>query len=142
MHYPRFAQRMGTVPETMMFRRFEILDARNWLYLQDDLIYLQGQLRYAEKRDKQRDLVLKIRQTLREYSMQLQTHSPLFITDAQQSTRSSNKPRCWASRSRIHMTFTTSNASSPIGSWAPTACSASIAWHVAKHTSERVTTRN
>lgn len=101
--YPMLAGRMSVLPETAMFRRFGALNARNLLYLQNDLICLEEQLIAWERHDnmssvgkkkdyavnaywlnssfrkqedgslrdgdtKQRDLVLRIRQTLNEYS--------------------------------------------------------------------------
>ncbi|KAF1950594.1 hypothetical protein CC80DRAFT_554142 [Byssothecium circinans] len=95
--YPKLAGRMAIIPETAMFRRFGALNARNLLYLQSDLISLEEDLiklegddskseegkkkEYAldhywlrssrEERDgdtKQRELVLEMRETLKEYN--------------------------------------------------------------------------
>jgi hypothetical protein len=97
MGYPRMAARMGLIPETAMFRRFGALNCRNILYLQHELCQLECDLKKLEwadnesttgmKRDyacdaywlksasaardgdaKQRDLVMRLRATLREYS--------------------------------------------------------------------------
>jgi hypothetical protein len=81
MGYPRMAARMGLIPETAMFRRFGALNCRNILYLQNELCQLECDLQKLEwadsasttgmKRDgdaKQRDLVMRLRTTLREYS--------------------------------------------------------------------------
>jgi hypothetical protein len=97
MGYPRMAARMGLIPETAMFRRFGALNCRNILYLQNELCQLECDLQKREwadsasttgmKRDyardaywlhsasaardgdaKQRDLVMRLRTTLREYS--------------------------------------------------------------------------
>jgi hypothetical protein len=100
MGYPKIATRMGLIPETAMFRRFGALNARNLLYLQNDLAQMEEELLELElerednesatgekgkyalnaywlgtasvSRDgdtKQRDLVLKMRDVLHQYSM-------------------------------------------------------------------------
>ncbi|KAL1592013.1 hypothetical protein SLS60_011605 [Paraconiothyrium brasiliense] len=51
--YPTLATRMGVIPSTAMFRRFGALNARNLLYLQNDLIQLEAELIELEKRDYQ-----------------------------------------------------------------------------------------
>jgi hypothetical protein len=95
--YPKIAARMSLIPETAMFRRFGALNARNLLYLQSDLAYIEKELeqlewedsksnigkrnRYAQNmrflhtasvaRDggtKQRELVMRMRETLHQYS--------------------------------------------------------------------------
>lgn len=100
MGYPKLAGRMGALPEIAMFRRFGALNARNLLYMQNELYSLEEELKMIEAADsksdvgnkkmysrdsswlspdivphlqdgdyRQRDLVLRIRQLLREYSM-------------------------------------------------------------------------
>jgi hypothetical protein len=92
MGYPKIAGRMGLIPETAMFRRFGALNARNLLYLQSDLVHIENKLKSLEwedsrstgkrekyatdhywiKRDgdvRQRELVMKMRDTLHQYSM-------------------------------------------------------------------------
>lgn len=49
--YPRLAGKMGTMPETAMFRAFSTLNARNLLYLQAELISLENQLLRCEAED-------------------------------------------------------------------------------------------
>jgi hypothetical protein len=95
--YPKIAARMSLIPETAMFRRFGALNALNLLYLQSDLAYIEKELeelecedskcnigkrnRYAQNirflntasiaRDggtKQRELVMRMRETLHQYS--------------------------------------------------------------------------
>jgi hypothetical protein len=104
MGYPKIAAQMGLIPETAMFRRFGALNARNLLYLQCDLASIEEKLfklewndhksstgkksRYAVDafwldnatavRDgdtKQRDLILRMRETLHQYSMPHSTAS-------------------------------------------------------------------
>ncbi|KAF2192335.1 hypothetical protein K469DRAFT_730925 [Zopfia rhizophila CBS 207.26] len=73
---------MGLFPETAIFRNFGALNARNLLYYQAELIYLENKLKKAEERDShsekgritpstdttQLDLVMKIRSRLKEYN--------------------------------------------------------------------------
>jgi hypothetical protein len=93
--HPKIAGQMSTQPETAIFRRFGELNARNLLYLQAELAYLEKKLseyEIADNRDpvgeksnyavswywlahskddgdtKQLDIVLKIRSRLKEYS--------------------------------------------------------------------------
>jgi hypothetical protein len=93
--YPKIAGQMSIQPETAIFRRFGELNARNLLYLQAELAYLEKKLseyEIADNRDpvgeksnyavswywlahskddgdtKQLDIVLKIRSCLKEYS--------------------------------------------------------------------------
>lgn len=95
--YPRMAARMGLIPETAMFRRFGALNCRNLLYLQCELAQIEDDLGDLEWEDnkcttgkkqdyvrdyywldtatpgrdgdaKQRELVLKLRETLDQYS--------------------------------------------------------------------------
>ncbi|KAH6621929.1 hypothetical protein C7974DRAFT_464372 [Boeremia exigua] len=49
--YPMLAGRMGVLPEIAMFRRFGALNARNLLYLQNELICLEEELILWEKKD-------------------------------------------------------------------------------------------
>lgn len=96
--YPKLAGQIELRPETAIFRRFGALNAQNILYLQAELVLLENELRdqqradclsghprkskYAEswyqlrtcqERDdgdvRQLDLILRIRETLRLYSM-------------------------------------------------------------------------
>lgn len=98
MGYPRITTQMSFLPETAAFRRFGALNARNLLYLQADLAHIEVKLLKLEKTDnestegkkhryavdaywlnsarterdddsKQKDLVLKMRETLNLYSM-------------------------------------------------------------------------
>jgi len=122
--YPMLAGRMSVLPEIAMFRRYGALNARNLLYLQNELVCLEEQLIAWEKHDnmsavgmkkdyavnaywlnsssrkkddgslrdgdtQQRDVFLRIRQTLNEYSA-LPNFRHNIITD-----------RC-ISRSRSH----------------------------------------
>jgi hypothetical protein len=95
--YPKLAGQMGMLPETAIFRRFGALNARNLLYFQSELTALEAALMKAEKRHSQHpkwenqvhardwywiehstladdedavqyNLVMKIREKLREYS--------------------------------------------------------------------------
>ena len=101
--YPRFASLIETRPECAIFRRFGALNAQNLLYLQAELIGLEKSLREQQKEDsesghqyktkyaqnwfwlstserdgdtQQLDLVLKTRETLRQYSKSTVEHSP------------------------------------------------------------------
>lgn len=49
--YPKLAGRMGALPQIAMFRRFGALNARNLLYLQNDLAWLEQELRKQEEKD-------------------------------------------------------------------------------------------
>lgn len=49
--YPKLAGQMGAMPEIAMFRRFGALNARNLLYLQNDLVHLENDLRELEAED-------------------------------------------------------------------------------------------
>lgn len=49
--YPMLAGRMGVLPEMCMFRRFGALNARNLLYLQNELICLEEDLIELEQKD-------------------------------------------------------------------------------------------
>ncbi|RYN61863.1 hypothetical protein AA0114_g475 [Alternaria tenuissima] len=51
MGYPKLAGRMGVMPEMAMFKRFGSLNARNLLYMQNELMYLEMQLKYVEAKD-------------------------------------------------------------------------------------------
>ena len=96
--YPKLARSMGLRPESAIFRSFGALNAKNLLYMQAELTYLEENLREmevadhasdegekaryasdwfwlevsAEERDgvdaSQLSLILKIREKLREYS--------------------------------------------------------------------------
>lgn len=94
--YPQLAERMGRTPETAILRRFAGLNARNLLYLQAELVQLEGDLAEAEVADSRREeglgrkfstdwfwlvqsvngnehsrqwqLMLKVRERLKEYS--------------------------------------------------------------------------
>ncbi|RMZ67702.1 phthalate transporter [Pyrenophora seminiperda CCB06] len=105
--YPKIAGRMGLIPETAMFRRFGALNARNLLYLQSDLTRTENKLKKLELQDsqsekgkkknyalshfwlqtasvqrdgdvQQKELVLKLRETLHQYNHALiQQHTIL-----------------------------------------------------------------
>ncbi|KAF2630508.1 hypothetical protein BU25DRAFT_309225, partial [Macroventuria anomochaeta] len=49
--YPKLAGHMGSSPEIAMFRRFGALNARNLLYMQNDLVVLENKLRVIEFED-------------------------------------------------------------------------------------------
>ena len=49
--YPKLAGRMGIMPEIGMFRRFGALNARNLLYYQNELMYLEDELKEEEAGD-------------------------------------------------------------------------------------------
>ena len=49
--YPKLAGRMGVMPEIAMFRRFGALNARNILYMQNELVILENQLKQFEVED-------------------------------------------------------------------------------------------
>jgi hypothetical protein len=49
--YPRLAERMGVVPTSLIFRQFSALNARMLLYMQAELVYLEGHLRRQEEKD-------------------------------------------------------------------------------------------
>jgi uncharacterized Tic20 family protein len=49
--YPKLAGRMSACPEEAMFRRFGALNARNLLYLQNDLARLEDKLKRVELED-------------------------------------------------------------------------------------------
>lgn len=93
--YPKLAAQMELQPETSLFRRFGFLNAQNLLYYQAELTTLEKKLRDRQIADSlnangnkcqygvnwywldqseddgdtlQLDLVLKIRETLKEYS--------------------------------------------------------------------------
>lgn len=93
--YPKLAGQMGIQPETTIFRRFGFLNAQNLLYLQAELTWLEKRLRERQAEDSvdskgnksqyalnwywlsqaeddgdttQLDLVMKIRETMKEYS--------------------------------------------------------------------------
>jgi len=93
--YPKLAAKMEIQPEVAIFRRFGALNAQNLLYLQAELTYLERELRKQQVQDandnvgdgssyainwfwlresagtadsQQLDLVLQIRETLKEYS--------------------------------------------------------------------------
>lgn len=51
MDYPRLVKYMNANPKTMMLRWFGSLSARNLLYLQSELVFLEACLRYVEKGD-------------------------------------------------------------------------------------------
>ena len=51
--YPRLANHMGASPEIAIFRRFDVLNAKNLLYLQAELVHLEKELSEIEKRDSQ-----------------------------------------------------------------------------------------
>lgn len=103
--YPTLAEHMGHMPQLGIFRRFGALNARNLLYLQAELTFLEEMLILAEKRDndhsdiredfggnwydlsnsgagneemrRQWELVLRIREKLKEYSTtNFQRHTP------------------------------------------------------------------
>jgi len=93
--YPKIAGHMNVQPETAIFRRFSELNAKDLLYRQAELAYLEKQLYECEIKDsqstmgqkpqyaiswywlsrseadgdtKQLDLVMKIRKCIKEYS--------------------------------------------------------------------------
>lgn len=93
--YPKLAAKMQVQPEIAIFRRFGALNAQNLLYFQAQLVDLEGQLREQQTHDHtigqgqkhlyastwfrladsevdgdtdQLDLVVKIRDVLRDYS--------------------------------------------------------------------------
>lgn len=93
--YPKLAGHMEIQPEVAIFRRFAALNAKNLLYMQAELAYLEIELQECETADnqnpegrkkkygrswywlsqskddgdtKQLDLVLKMRRLLKEYS--------------------------------------------------------------------------
>ena len=93
--YPKLAAQMELQPETSLFRRFGFLNAQNLLYLQAELTWLEKRLRECQVEDSmdskgnksqyalnwywlsqaeddgdttQLDLVLKIRERMKEYS--------------------------------------------------------------------------
>lgn len=93
--YPKIAGQMDIQPETAIFRRFGALNAKNLLYLQAELAYLEKLLEDCETEDnrnplgqksnyaiswywlsqsktdgdtKQLDLVLKVRKCVKRYS--------------------------------------------------------------------------
>jgi hypothetical protein len=49
--YPKLAGKIEILPEIGIFRRFGALNAQILLYLQSELIHLEGQLRNIERRD-------------------------------------------------------------------------------------------
>jgi hypothetical protein len=49
--YPKLAGHMGVMPELAMFRRFGALNARNLLYMQNDLVVLERDLKMLEVED-------------------------------------------------------------------------------------------
>lgn len=49
--YPRFAERMGVKPETLVFRKFTSLQARTLLYMQAELVELERDLQVREEID-------------------------------------------------------------------------------------------
>jgi len=49
--YPKLAGRMGIMPEIGIFRRFGALNARSLLYYQNELAYLEDQLKDTEAED-------------------------------------------------------------------------------------------
>jgi hypothetical protein len=51
MGYPKLAGHMGLIPETMMFRRFGALNARNLLYYQSELVHIEQSLEELEHID-------------------------------------------------------------------------------------------
>lgn len=94
--YPRLAKEMSNLPELMIFRKFSALNARNLLYMQNDLMRMESRLKQMEYYDStkiegdrdlhardyrvlrnsaltgdgsQLNLVLEIRGKLKEYSM-------------------------------------------------------------------------
>lgn len=94
--YPKLAAKIEILPEVAIYRRFGALNAQNLLYYQAELTFLERKLReqqlsdhnerrgYSEKYGKdwfylmhsreegggsQLDLILKIREILKEYSM-------------------------------------------------------------------------
>jgi hypothetical protein len=115
--YPKLAGRMGAMPEIAMFRRFGALNARNLLYMQNELAVLGKKLKQIEVEDsksmegkkrsycrnavwlntanikfdgqlrdgdaKQRDLVLKMRVLLNQYSESdtIRPHTHGLVTD-------------------------------------------------------------
>ena len=53
--YPKLAGRMGAMPEVAMFRRFGALNARNILYMQNELVIIEDQLKEIEVEDSEGD---------------------------------------------------------------------------------------
>ncbi|KAE9972119.1 hypothetical protein EG328_005187 [Venturia inaequalis] len=96
--YPKLATHMGMFPELAVFKQFGDISARNLLYLQAELIMLHKELLEAENFDdkikglfysknfsellrshelkddrKQWDLILRLREKLKEYGKSLAT---------------------------------------------------------------------
>jgi len=94
--YPKLAAQMEILPELAIFRRFGALNAQNLLYMQAELTYLENKLRERQLADhidpsetrkahalnwfwlresektgtgEQLGLILRIRETLKEYSV-------------------------------------------------------------------------
>ncbi|KAI4632123.1 uncharacterized protein J4E87_001594 [Alternaria ethzedia] len=105
--YPKLARQMGVFPESAIFRSFGALNAKNLLYLQAELTYLEEALRDMEVKDnasaqgekaryssdwfwlevsaQERDgdasqlsLILKIREKLREYNETLYYQAVIY----------------------------------------------------------------
>lgn len=53
--YTEFPGEMGIVPETATFRRFRALNTRNILYMQNELVMLETQLKKIESKDAEND---------------------------------------------------------------------------------------
>jgi len=95
--YPKLAAKIAVQPEAAIYRRFGALNAQNLLYLQAELVDLEERLKEQQDLDnndstgrkseysknwfslqdsgvdgdtEQLDLVMKIREVLKEYSMQ------------------------------------------------------------------------
>jgi hypothetical protein len=94
MGYPKLAAKIEVLPEAAIFRRFGALNAQNLLYYQAELTYLEQKLKMQQLKDNdgegreksygvdwfwleksreegdahQLELVLKIRELLKEYS--------------------------------------------------------------------------
>ena len=105
--YPKLAGRMGVMPEIAMFRRFGALNARNLLYMQIDLKELEAEDAKSMKGEKRfyrqnsiwlstadfeiddgprdgdtmpRDLVMRMRTLLSEYSKPTICHIPRAVS--------------------------------------------------------------
>ena len=50
--YARLAALIGTHPETALFRQFTILNAKNLLYMQSELVHLEAELSNIELENK------------------------------------------------------------------------------------------
>ena len=117
--YPKLAAHMAIDPEYAIFRKFSALNAQNLLYYQAELVGLEHDLEETAAEDResldeekhvfdnnwfrlsnaepgkgfQHTQVLKLRQTLKEYSMYTSITVYEFADHVQQTNVSFNKPR-------------------------------------------------